>query len=61
MLGELQRHRISWVVLEAIKLLFVRPNAEEVRAGIFNPLEMIRGEEHKGGLDERFAPKRCGS
>lgn len=60
-LGELQRHRISWVVLEAIKLLFVRPNVEEVRAGIFNPLEMIRGEEHKGGLDERFAPKRCGS
>lgn len=50
-----------WAVLEAIKLLFVGPNVEEVRAGIFNPLEMIRDEEHKGGLDEHFAPKLCGS
>lgn len=50
-----------WIVLETIKLLFAGPCVEEVRAWIFNPLEMIRDEKHKGGLDEHFAPKPCGS
>lgn len=49
------------MVLETIKLLFIGPHVEEVRAWIFNPLEMIRDEEHKGGLDEHFAPKLCDS
>lgn len=50
-----------WMVVETIKLLFVGPHVEEVRAWIFNPLEMITDEKHKGSLDEHFAPKPCGS
>lgn len=49
------------MVLETIKLLFIGFHVEEVRAWIFNPLEMIRDEKHKGGLDEHLAPKPCGS
>lgn len=48
-------------MLETIKLLFISFHVEEVRAQIFNPLEMIRDKKHKGGLDEHFAPKPCGS
>lgn len=49
------------MVLETIKFSFIGFHVEEVRAWIFNPLEMIRDEKHKGGLDEHLAPKPCGS
>lgn len=49
----------QWTVLKTNKLLFTGPLVEEVRAWMFNPLEMIRDEKHKGGLDEHFASKPC--
>lgn len=48
-------------MLETVKLLFIGFHVEEVRAWIFNPLEMFRDEKHKGGLEEHFASKPCGS